>query len=279
MKLKKFYKGIPVELHARRGFLPVIQARMDEVTICIIEGLDFFATKFGVKYPFTKLDFYFLAHNKHAVSTPGCVFLPESCLDYTGEPHRLAKQYMEIMKSIAQIWLNGMTTSRDLNCAFFTQALSSLLAWIAYRNLRPRLDNRALSEEIVSILDRTHKCLLLAQLPSAQPLLSEFTALQEGYLTACPLFANRGYAYFYYLFCAWGQDRFFEVVRELVARNAWGNFDEKDFLTLLVDSERDVMQALLSKRHVDVFDIVVGEGQLSVTEPKNAFRWREIPLT
>ncbi|MBC9718102.1 aminopeptidase N [Streptomyces sp. TRM66268-LWL] len=227
---------IPLGAMCRKGLAKHFDA--DDVFLITKQGLDFFHDHFDYPYPFGKYDQAFVPeYNLGAMENPGLVTFREEFI-FRGKVTQASyeRRANVILHEMAHMWFGDLVTMEWWDDLWLKESFADFMGsfsmvectrftngWITFANNRKSWAYRA------------------DQLPSTHPITADIRDLEDAKLNFDGITYAKGASVLKQLVAYVGQDAFLEGARRYFKRNAYGNTQLGDLLSVLEEtSGRDM---------------------------------------
>ncbi|MFE7125847.1 aminopeptidase N [Streptomyces sp. NPDC057617] len=227
---------IPLGAMCRKGLARHFDP--DDIFLITKQGLDFFHDHFDYPYPFGKYDQAFVPeYNLGAMENPGLVTFREEYI-FRGYVTRASyeRRATTILHEMAHMWFGDLVTMRWWDDLWLKESFADFMGsfalvgatrftdgWITFANNRKAWAYRA------------------DQLPSTHPVTADIRDLEDAKLNFDGITYAKGASVLKQLVAYVGQDAFLEGARRYFKRNAYGNTELGDLLSVLEEtSGRDM---------------------------------------
>ncbi|MFD7180868.1 aminopeptidase N [Streptomyces sp. NPDC059904] len=227
---------IPLGAMCRKGLAKHFDA--DDVFLVTKQGLDFFHDHFDYPYPFGKYDQAFVPeYNLGAMENPGCVTFREEFI-FRGKVTQASyeRRANVILHEMAHMWFGDLVTMQWWDDLWLKESFADFMGtfsmveatrftngWITFANNRKAWAYRA------------------DQLPSTHPVTADIRDLEDAKLNFDGITYAKGASVLKQLVAYAGREAFLEGARRYFKRNAYGNTQLGDLLSVLEEtSGRDM---------------------------------------
>ncbi|MEV6695589.1 aminopeptidase N [Streptomyces sp. NPDC051453] len=227
---------IPLGAMCRKGLAKHFDA--DDVFLVTKQGLDFFHDHFDYPYPFGKYDQAFVPeYNLGAMENPGCVTFREEFI-FRGKVTQASyeRRANVILHEMAHMWFGDLVTMQWWDDLWLKESFADFMGtfsmveatrftngWITFANNRKAWAYRA------------------DQLPSTHPVTADIRDLEDAKLNFDGITYAKGASVLKQLVAYVGREAFLEGARRYFKRNAYGNTQLGDLLSVLEEtSGRDM---------------------------------------
>ena len=203
----------------------------DEIIELTAQGLDYFAERFDMAYPFGKYDQLFVPEfNFGAMENPGCVTFSERYVfrSRVTQAARLSRANT-ILHEMAHMWFGDLVTMRWWDDLWLNESFATFMAHKAVA------EATRFGED--SWADFAHSMKAWAyqqdQLPSTHPIVADILDTESVMANFDGITYAKGASVLKQLHAWVGEDAFIEGLRDHFQRHAWGNAELADFLDAL----------------------------------------------
>ncbi|RVU19272.1 aminopeptidase N [Streptomyces antnestii] len=227
---------IPLGALCRKGLAKHFDS--DDVFLVTKQGLDFFHDHFDYPYPFGKYDQAFVPeYNLGAMENPGMVTFKEEFI-FRGKVTRASyeRRANVVLHEMAHMWFGDLVTMQWWDDLWLKESFADFMGtfsmveatrftngWITFANNRKAWAYRA------------------DQLPSTHPVTADIRDLEDAKLNFDGITYAKGASVLKQLVAYVGRDAFLEGARRYFKRNAYGNTQLGDLLSVLEEtSGRDL---------------------------------------
>ncbi|MFD4198378.1 aminopeptidase N, partial [Amycolatopsis thermoflava] len=221
---------VPMGLYARDSLAAELTADAPEIFDVVAKGLDFFASLFGVPYPFGKYDQVFAPEYAFGgMEHPGCVTLNERFLfrhRVTADTRRRRAEVL--LHEMAHMWFGDYVTMRWWDDLWLNESFAEAMSVAAQAEVTPYGDGWT---------PYAHHALPAARhaerLPTSHPIRAVTGDTDAARVNFGPIVYKRGAAVLHDLAEHLGWVTFTAGVRAYLRAHAWGNATLDDFVAAL----------------------------------------------
>jgi aminopeptidase N len=229
-RVTDMHDGIELNLYCRQSLRRYLDD--DEIFEITKQGLDHFAMRFGMRYPFgDKYDQLFVPEfNAGAMENVACVTFNEESAIYRGAVPASVRAWRAgtILHEMAHMWFGDLVTMRWWNDLWLNESFATYMgndaqatatkftfAWVDFANGDKSWAARQ------------------DQLPTTHPIAAEVPDVSTGRLNFDGISYAKGASVLRQLVAWVGEDAFFGGIREYFTEHQWGNATLRDFLAPL----------------------------------------------
>jgi aminopeptidase N len=261
-RVTDMHDGIELNLYCRQSLRRYLDD--DEIFEITKQGLDHFAMRFGMRYPFgDKYDQLFVPEfNAGAMENVACVTFNEESAIYRGAVPASVRAWRAgtILHEMAHMWFGDLVTMRWWNDLWLNESFATYMgndaqatatkftfAWVDFANGDKSWAARQ------------------DQLPTTHPIAAEVPDVSTGRLNFDGISYAKGASVLRQLVAWVGEDAFFGGIREYFTEHQWGNATLRDFLAPLErHSGRDL--AAWSREWLETAGMNVLRAEISATD-------------
>ena len=218
----------PIAVHARRSLREHVDA--DHLAGQLRAGLDFFAERFGIDYPFAKLDLCFVPEFSFgAMENAGCVMAGETFVFDRKVTRAAFRQRSEmLLHELSHQWFGNLVTFRWWDDLWLNESFATWAALHAQTQITEFTDAwagfAARKKSLAYELD---------QAPSAHPVIADVPDVEHAMVTFDALTYHKGASVLSQLVTRLGTVRFFDGIRKYLAEHAYGVAEFADVVRAL----------------------------------------------
>lgn len=207
----------PLAVHARKSLREHVDA--DHLAGQLRDGLDFFAGRFGIDYPFAKLDLCFVPEFSFgAMENAGCVMAGETFVFDRKVTRAAFRQRSEmLLHEVSHQWFGNLVTFRWWDDLWLNEAFATWAAVHAQTQITEFTDAwagfAARKKSLAYELD---------QAPSAHPVIADVPDVEHAMITFDALTYHKGASVLSQLVARLGTAGFFDGIRKFLAEHAYG---------------------------------------------------------
>jgi aminopeptidase N len=261
-RVTDMHDGIELNLYCRQSLRRYLDD--DEIFEITKQGLDHFAMRFGMRYPFgDKYDQLFVPEfNAGAMENVACVTFNEESAIYRGAVPASVRAWRAgtILHEMAHMWFGDLVTMRWWNDLWLNESFATYMgndaqatatkftfAWVDFANGDKSWAARQ------------------DQLPTTHPIAAEVPDVSTGRLNFDGISYAKGASVLRQLVAWVGEDAFFGGIREYFTEHQWGNATLRDFLAPLErHSGRDL--AAWSREWLETAGMNVLRAEITATD-------------
>jgi aminopeptidase N len=256
------HDGVELNLYCRQSLRRYLEdAEIFEITK---QGLDHFAERFGIRYPFgDKYDQLFVPEfNAGAMENVACVTFNEESAIYRGAVPASVRSWRAgtILHEMAHMWFGDLVTMRWWNDLWLNESFATYMgndaqasatkftsAWVDFANGDKSWAARQ------------------DQLPTTHPIAAEVPNVSTGRLNFDGISYAKGASVLRQLVAWVGEESFFGGIREYFTEHQWSNATLRDFLAPLErHSGRDL--AAWSREWLETAGMNVLRAEIAATD-------------
>ncbi|HEX4755928.1 MAG TPA: aminopeptidase N [Candidatus Dormibacteraeota bacterium] len=256
------HDGIELNLYCRQSLRRYLEE--EEIFSITKQGLDHFAERFGMRYPFgDKYDQLFVPEfNAGAMENVACVTFNEESAIYRGAVPASVRSWRAstILHELAHMWFGDLVTMRWWNDLWLNESFATYTgndaqacatrftsAWVDFANGDKSWAARQ------------------DQLPTTHPIAADVPNVSTGRLNFDGISYAKGAAVLRQLVAWVGEESFFGGIREYFAEHQWSNATLRDFLAPLErHSGRDL--AAWSREWLETAGMNVLRAEIAATD-------------
>jgi aminopeptidase N len=232
------HRGVELRWWARTSLFEHVQRQAEELFALTRQGLDFFANRFGVAYPFGRYNQLLVPEfNFGAMENPGCVTYNEAFVFRSAvtDAQRQSRA-STILHEMAHMWFGNLVTMRWWDDLWLNESFATYMGTRAVAEATRFTDAWAAFAAQVKAwaIDQD-------QLPSTHPITADLADTDALRTHFDGITYAKGASVLKALVAWVGDDAFSAGIRDYFERHAWDNADLTDFLDALAKaSGRDL---------------------------------------
>ena len=256
------HDGVELNLYCRQSLRRYLEE--EEIFEITKQGLDHFAERFGIRYPFgDKYDQLFVPEfNAGAMENVACVTFNEESAIYRGAVPASVRSWRAstILHELAHMWFGDLVTMRWWNDLWLNESFATYMgndaqacatrftsAWVDFANGDKSWAARQ------------------DQLPTTHPIAADVPNVSTGRLNFDGISYAKGASVLRQLVAWVGEESFFGGIREYFAEHQWSNATLRDFLAPLErHSGRDL--AAWSREWLETAGMNVLRAEIAATD-------------
>jgi aminopeptidase N len=222
------HRGIPLGVYCRQSLAQYLDP--DEIFEITRQGLDFFARRFGHRYPFGKYDqLYVPEFLAGAMENAGCVTFNERRLfrSKVTEARRMDRA-QTILHEMAHMWFGDLVTMKWWDDLWLNESFAEYTGYLAVAEATRF--KTAWTEFAVAAKEGARR---QDQLPTTHPIVADIPDVEAIKLNFDSITYNKGASALKQLVSWVGEEAFFKGVDAYFTAHAYGNTELGDFLDAL----------------------------------------------
>ena len=230
------HDGIPMALYCRASLAGHLDP--DEIFEITAQGLDFFHTAFGRRYPFPKYDQLFVPEFKEgAMENAGAVTFTEDCVFRSRVTEFTRESRAEtILHEMAHMWFGDLVTMRWWDDLWLNESFATWAGTLA----EAEATRWRTAWTTFAQLYKAWAC-RQDQLPSTHPIAADIPDIHAVEVNFDGITYAKGASVLKQLVAYVGRDNFLAGVRRYFTAHEWGNATLRDLLAALEEtSGRDL---------------------------------------
>lgn len=253
-KISKSFKTIPLSIYYRKSVEDKVNKHFDNIVAAAFATLEFFFSKFGSKYPFSKLDLIYAPATIPAIEYPGCILFNESYLEsQPGDRFEHTDLYLIIIHEIIHMWFGNLVTCNYWDNIFIHESFANFISYVILAESINKFKDVHFDADLYLIVNKAATSFLYASLPSMHAVKFDMNYIQLANLIFDPITYNKGEALLYYLYSNMGSQKFFETLKKMISAKGWSNINYEEFLNFFDEKDRVELDRLLLSREPEVF--------------------------
>jgi len=238
------YNNIPMSCYCRKTMVDNLQKQLSHVFQLTIEGIKFFESFFGYKYPFSKHDHIFCAEfNSGAMENVGAITYNDStCLARdTLTKDKISRISRTIIHELSHMWFGDLVTMRWWNDLWLNESFADFMAFFCISKIRHKLDT-PLIDPWVSFIDRKSWGYSEDQLKTTHPIACEVINTEKARSIFDGITYSKGGAVLKQLLCLIGEENFSKALHQYFNKHQWKNTVLDDFIEALNENYKPLFK-------------------------------------
>jgi len=236
--VRQQHGDIPMALYGPLSLAQDLEKAAPEIFEVTAQGLDFYAQRFGVPYPFPKYDQAFCLEKVNgAMESPGCVTITDRMI-YRGQPSSRERSLRAevILHEMAHMWFGDLVTLRWWDDLWLNESFATFMAAVAQdraTSFRDAWTTWATAFKQLAVEEDQHT--------TSHPVVTAVPDVEAVHLNFDRITYQKGAAVLRQL-AAWvGEEPFFAAIHDHLESHRRGNAELGDLLEALAQrSGRDV---------------------------------------
>jgi hypothetical protein len=255
-KFSKSFKTIPLSIYYRKSMESSVSQHFENLVTVTFATLEFFFSKFGSKYPFSKLDLVFTETPIPAIEYPGCILINETYLRCEqGDQMAHMDQYLIVIHEIIHMWFGNLVTCDWWDNIFIHEAFANFLSVLILQETLTKLKNTEFDPDLYLLVNKAEKSFIYSSLPHSRSVKFEMNDIELTNLIFDPITYNKGEAILYYFYSNIGSQKFLEVAKKLITTKAWGNISYDEFLDFFDIQDKNKLDNLLRSKQPEIYHL------------------------
>lgn len=283
-KAKRNWKAVPVTFHFRPETKAKLEGRLEtllaDIEVVVHKTLDYFATHFGLKYPFSKLDVVYTETPAPAIEYPGAILMGERYLEDT-DLFLKTDHLVVLSHEIIHMWFGNIVTCDFWDNIFIHESFAEYLSFVIYQTFAKNLSGQYQDPAQYVLFRKTYSSLVAASLPGARAVKSDLTDLQLANTIFDTVVYHKGEHLLAYFHEQW-KDGFHTLLQRVLKEGMWGNIGYKQFLALIPEGNRNKFKHAFENKVVDVVEVQAAgaPGHYKAVRTVNSgLTWEQIGVT
>ncbi|HEY1623141.1 MAG TPA: aminopeptidase N [Streptosporangiaceae bacterium] len=222
------HDGISLGIYCRQSLAEYLNP--EEIFTITKQGMDFYQSLFGIKYPFGKYDLLFVPEfNAGAMENAGAVTVLEGFIFRSRvTDQRREERDQTLLHEMAHMWFGDLVTMRWWDDLWLNESFATWASLLAQTEA-----TRWISAWTVFAQGFKGWAYQQDQLPSTHPIATDMVDIQTVEVNFDGITYAKGAAVVKQLVAYVGQENFLAGVRKYFAAHAWGNATLADLLAAL----------------------------------------------
>jgi len=253
-KIAKSFKTIPLSIYYRKSAETKVNHHFDNIVTAAFATLEFFFSKFGSKYPFSKLDLIYAPASIPAIEYPGCILFNESYLEsQPGDHFEHIDLYLIVIHEIIHMWFGNLMTCDYWDNIFIHESFANFISYVVLAESIGKFKSVKFDADLYLLVNKAATSFMYASLPSMHSVKFDMNYIQLANLIFDPITYNKGEALLYYLYKNMGSQKFFESLKKMISTHGWGNINYEEFLNFFDEKDKTEMDRLFRSKEPEVF--------------------------